>query len=332
MKKNLLVTLADKNYIDQAKQLFASVYFNAGWKGDYMLLAHKIPEDKLRWFREKGILVKKCQPIYGRKIGRKKLPPIALGKFYLFSPEFKKWNNVIYLDTDIIVRASLDRLTKIKGLAACPSNLMYKKFVKPKFKYEKTYDRLKKNYDLKERAFNSGVMVFNTKIITKKTFSKLVKLFHKYKKITIGGDEPIINLLFYKKWTRLPAVYNIPPIIMLRIYNTKPNEIRGIILHFPARDKPWLSKNPFYEEWKNNLNKANLIDLKNILPAREYWTKKNIEEYCNYLQKRSNRFLYRRYVWKTWLTIDKTIGLIGILLRKNSPSVYYKLRAIKQTS
>ena len=32
-KKNLLVTLADNNYIDQAKQVFSSVYFNAGWSG-----------------------------------------------------------------------------------------------------------------------------------------------------------------------------------------------------------------------------------------------------------------------------------------------------------
>ena len=56
----VLVTLADKNYIDQAKQLFSSVYWNAGWKGDYMLLAHEVPEKDLNWFREKGILVKKC--------------------------------------------------------------------------------------------------------------------------------------------------------------------------------------------------------------------------------------------------------------------------------
>ena len=41
-----MVTLADENYIDQAKQLFSSVYWNSGWKGDYMLLAHNIPESK----------------------------------------------------------------------------------------------------------------------------------------------------------------------------------------------------------------------------------------------------------------------------------------------
>ena len=58
MKKNLLVTLADRNFLDQAKQLFSSVYWNAGWDGDYMLLAFKIPEQELEWFRKKRILVK----------------------------------------------------------------------------------------------------------------------------------------------------------------------------------------------------------------------------------------------------------------------------------
>jgi len=29
LKKNVLITLADENYIDQAKQLFSSVYWNA---------------------------------------------------------------------------------------------------------------------------------------------------------------------------------------------------------------------------------------------------------------------------------------------------------------
>jgi hypothetical protein len=44
MKKNLLVTLATKDYILLAKQLFSSVYFNAGWKDDYMLLACQVSE------------------------------------------------------------------------------------------------------------------------------------------------------------------------------------------------------------------------------------------------------------------------------------------------
>ena len=59
MKKNLLVTLADKNYLDAAKQLFSSVYFNSGWNGDYMLLSYDIPKKELQWFRDRGIIVRK---------------------------------------------------------------------------------------------------------------------------------------------------------------------------------------------------------------------------------------------------------------------------------
>ena len=112
--QNLLVTLADKNYILQAKQLFSSVYHNAGWKGDYMLLACEIPEDELTWFKEKGILIKYCKPLLDdtRSIGS--------AKFYLFTKEFKEWDKIIYLDSDIIVRASLDELTWLEKSSPIP--------------------------------------------------------------------------------------------------------------------------------------------------------------------------------------------------------------------
>ncbi len=67
MKKNLLVTIANKDYLLLAKQLFSSVYFNAGWKGDYMLLSCLVPEEDLKWFRQKGILIKEAQPFYSEK-------------------------------------------------------------------------------------------------------------------------------------------------------------------------------------------------------------------------------------------------------------------------
>ena len=121
-KRDLIVTLADSKFLPQVKQLFSSVYWNAGWKGDYMLLAHQIPEDELKWFRDKGILIKKCEPLFDKSIGRD-YSPIVLDKLYLFETEFKKWKNVIYLDSDIIVRVSLDKLTKIKGFASVKSFL-----------------------------------------------------------------------------------------------------------------------------------------------------------------------------------------------------------------
>ena len=93
-KGAVLVTLADQSYLEQAKQVFASAYFNAGWKGDYLLLAHEIPEKDLQWFRQKGILIYHCQRIFNPKIAG--AHPAILSKLYLFEDYFKKWQTIIY--------------------------------------------------------------------------------------------------------------------------------------------------------------------------------------------------------------------------------------------
>ena len=120
MKKgrNLLVTLADNNYIENAKQLFSSVYHNSGWKGDYMLLVYEVPEKKLDWFRDKGIIVKRCPKIAKRRVWKNYFPNSVLSKFYLFTSYFQKWDRVIFLDGDIIVRSSLNKLARVNGFAA----------------------------------------------------------------------------------------------------------------------------------------------------------------------------------------------------------------------
>lgn len=64
IKHNLIVTLANRRYLNHAKQVFSSLYFNAGWDGDYMLLAHQIPKQELEWFSKRGILVKECDNIF----------------------------------------------------------------------------------------------------------------------------------------------------------------------------------------------------------------------------------------------------------------------------
>jgi len=326
-KRNLLVILADKNYVEQAKQLFSSVYFNAGWKGDYMLFAYKIPEKELKWFRKKGILVKKCKPLSHKDFSR--WPASTLSKFYLFTPEFKKWKNIVYLDADIIVRASLDKLTKIKGLAAFGTWKLSKHFLNPiHIKLEKIdrniLNRLKKDYNLNEISFNTGVMAFSTDLIEKDTFSKLKKLFELYNKINAVAEGSIINLMFYKKWKKLPFVYNVGPDHLINFNNVESEKIRGIILHFLG-SKPWNTTNYFYREWKSNLKRAELINLKKIQNAK-IWTKKEIEEYSLYLENMRKCYSYKYTFFKIKLFIDRHIGLLGIFLKNNFPKLYYFLK------
>lgn len=302
MKKNLIVTLADRNYINQAKQLFSSVYWNAGWKGDYMLLAHDIPEKELRWFRNKGILIKKCKSLYHKDFGR--ISRAVLDKFYLFTPEFKKWKNIVFLDGDIIVRASLDELTNINGFAAMPENILEDQFVKS----SQQLIKLKKIYNLKEPRFNAGVMAFSTNIIKKDSFSKLKLLFKKYEKVHLFQDQTVLNLFFYKKWIKMPQVYNVPPYLIAHPYFIKRNKLKAIILHFIGERKPWHLEDPFYKEWNDNLKKAELIDLNKTVSAKK-WTNKDIKRYSQYIKRRQIIYLPIYY-------IDRFIGKIGRLIKK----------------
>jgi len=329
MKKSLLVTLADKNYIEQAKQLFSSVYWNAGWKGDYMLLAYELPEKQLKWFRRKGILIKKCNPSLDKMSER--WPSVILSKLYLFAPEFKKWKNVVFLDADIIVRASLDELTEIRGFAAAKShakilNICHRPlFIRLKKRNISKLNEVKRRYNTNAEAFNAGVLVFNTDVIKKDTLNRLKKLAEHYIEICPAIDELSLSIVFYKKWTELPQVYNIYPDFLKEHYNIKAKRVKGIILHF-VLNKPWDKKSPFYNEWLNNFKKAEQIDLKNPKKPIKKWTNQEIEDYLKYLKKRRKIFFYKRFVWEIRQAIDRSVGLAGIFLRNNFPKLYWKLR------
>lgn len=335
MKKDLLVTLADKNYINQAKQFFSSVYWNAGWKGDYMLLSHEIPEEELRWFIDKGILIKKCETFYDEE-GKNR--PISLfSKLYLLTPELKKWDNVIFLDADIIVRASLDELTKIKGFAAAKGhNKLSKLFFTPlqiKLRNinKKIFDSFRKEYNLNELSFNTGVMAFSTDIIEEETFPKLKKILEQYGKI-VCADEAVFNLFFYKRWIKLPKIYNVSPYFLTHFNNIKPKNVDGVILHFYS-DKPWNPRNYFYKEWKYNLDRAESIDLNKIPISIKKWDEQEIQEYLSYLERRCIKYFYKYLFWKINISIirfiDRSLGFIGIYLKINYPKLYFKLKKIK---
>lgn len=325
MKKNLLITLADRNYLDQAKQLFSSVYFNAGWQGDYMLLAYDAPEEDLGWFKNKGILIKHCQPIYQREVGHR--PPVFSAKFNLFIPELKKWDNVVYLDSDMIVKASLDELAKVKGLSAVTDENRYKFFTQFLNSRQLNKEQLgllkqtKEKYNLRSTFFNSGILAFNTDIIEQDTFDNLNKLMEKYKDIIWNGDQTILNLYFFKKWESLPSVYNVYITGSRNLWHLKLEKIKGIVLHFISTDQLWINKNYFYQEWKDNLDKANEIDLGNI-PTGKKWSPKQISDYSNYLNFRYNLFVPYFY-------IDRKIGQFGLLLKKYFPAIYRFLGGIK---
>jgi len=322
MKKCLFVTIADENYLEQAKQLFSSAYWNAGWKGDYMLLAHEVPEKKLKWFKDKGILIKKCKALH--KKDPNSIFSIFMTKFYLFTKEFKKWDTIVYSDADVIVRANFDALCSLKGFWSVRdlSRTIGRHIINEEERIKRGLDeaakrklvmQLASDCNLDHPAFAPGFFVFDTDSIKEDTFNRLKRTFEKYYVISAFGDPIAFNLIFYN-WKELPPAYNIFLMNESNQWFIPPNKINGIMLHFPSKDKPWVTKNYFYQEWKNNLDRADLIDLKNR-PAGKIWSNRQIHNYTRYLER-------GRRLNEPYFVLDRYIGLIGIKMKKLSPRLY----------
>ena len=299
VKKDLLVTNADKNFVKQAKQLFSSAYFNSGWDGDYMLLSQGIPSDELNWFSDRGILVKKCEPLLMEEqhsIGSNKWPLTVLNTIYLFNSDFRKWRTIICVDADMIIRASLDSLRGLKGIYAVQGLFaptlgvrIYKHKNKISNEMSKT---LRKEYKFSSPTFNGGVIVFSTDLIEIETFDELKKLLYKYQGSLTSNEEEILNLYFHRKWKKLPYVFNVY-VNSLR----DPGAADGIILHFMGykgteEEKPWNKKSLYYHEWKTNLVNAEKIDLLNIPIKIKEWDNIKIKLKSLEYNIRNKKFYY----------------------------------------
>jgi lipopolysaccharide biosynthesis glycosyltransferase len=296
MGRNVVVTLADQKHILQAKQLFSSVYFNAGWTGDFCLLSYLIPDSDLIWFRKKGITIKKCRPLFKDVAWN----PIWSSKLNIFSLEMKRWDHLIYLDTDIIVRSSLDRLTHTSGFAAAPEldrQPLFDQFILKSKKDFMQLDRLLKtintNIDMTKLSFNAGVIAFNTNIINTATYDDIVELLKIGKNICKFGDQSVENIFFYKKWNSLPIIYNLNPNLYIKYYRLNKKHLLSVVFHFSGlnnKDKPWYKNNLFNREWLSNLKKSSLIGEVQAAKPIETWSENKIWIYEKFLL--SQRFLY----------------------------------------
>ncbi len=330
IKNKVLVTLANENYLEQAKQVFSGAYFKAGWTGDMLLLTHEISEDKLSWFRERKILIKNCSPITVERTNGK-WPAVVLDKYYIFTEEFKKWDKVIFLDADTIIRKPLTDLENVIGFGAITSHKHFSSLWLNKLHMfleginQSPLKELKTKYDFQTKSFNTGVLAFSTDIIKPTTFLDLVNITNKYFSISASGEEAILNIHFYKQWQELSELYNFYPDFVIPEAKLKPSEIEAYILHFII-NKPWIPTSPFYQEWKNGLLLADQIG---IIEAPKDFTKIfNASEYLQKVNKRRKKYFYNRYLLLLLLKIDKIIGLLGLLLKKISPKLY---RSIKKT-
>jgi len=336
-KKSLLVTLATKDFLDQAKQVFSSAYWQGGWDGDFLLLAHDVPAADLTWFKSKGILVKSCSNAFFEPIGT--FPMVVYDKFKLFTPEFSQWDNIVYLDGDVMVRGSLAPLSNVQGFWAVRiyhfeiRTTLGRRFYDETPANAKLFARLRQRYDLRQLAFNSGIMAFSTNSVSPTAAADLEQITLEYRDINIYSDESTLNLYFSDRWHELPAIYNFCPGYEMFLRKCSVSELKTVVCHpyslLARENKPWKIESPLHQEWLKNLARADDINILNPqrsvlrLAGKRAWTA------SNYLKRR--HYIYQYYIYvlrrkKIIRAMERVAGAVGPVLKKFWPKLYQRLK------
>lgn len=314
MKKAALVTLVDKNWLEYAKQVFSGAHFNAGWKHDYILMTHNVPEEDTIWFKDKGIIIYRCEDLGNYINVHSAALNSTMYRLFLFTDFFKEWEYLLFVDADTIILGSLDCLLNHKGfMAAEDSN---RNTLNWQLKGERSelntyqqgqYNSIRTNLNVHSPSFNAGVFSMHASQIESSTFVSLCQLYESYIDLfaTHMYDQALLNVFFYKKWLSLPAQYNIFVNFSFINYCRSVRMIDAYILHFAGPKpwhKPWHSKNPYYRMWKKLLAKSEEINLNHRCSPKKASDFDSLQQSSRYLAAGwvRNRARYSKYYSLHW--------------------------------
>lgn len=301
MARSLLVTLADERYLEPAKALFGCVHGQCGWSGDLMLLAHEVPEEQLAAFRERGVLVKRCEAWFRDEQPGRRRPVTALSKFQLFTPEFRRWENVLYLDGDMMFWASLDRLARVRGLAAVGDRTpLAAQFPDRDGANRERWRELEARCDPRREIFNSGLLAFRTDVIRDDSFTRLTELYLRYHALQQLRDQPTFNLYFYGAWKRVPDFYAALFKVPAKHFGIPDEKLRLIGRHFAVHPRPWHPGHAFHAEWLHNRALFEALDARQPRPPRAVWSGFEVQRYWAWLHVRRAGALAWRRVRPGW--------------------------------
>lgn len=321
-QKNALVLVSDSFYLEYTKQVFYSARKYGNWTGDLVLMVCDVKEEELKWFRERGIIILNPEPVIQYQVNG--WPRVVFHKLYLVHPMMKKWDKLVYMDSDIMILRDINRLTRYKTFAAGVENgkldirgqLLHEEDLTEKGK--QLISELKTNYNLKRVALNVGVMVFDTRHNSRELFEKGKNLLFKYEPVLRFPEQALFNLLFYRNWKRLPHVYNDYTFYFFKEDIEKSPHLQLMkrhskVLHFIGLNKPWHQDCYFHEDWKSNMERVD--ELNRVEPEGENPSKLTD----------IRRAIYR-FFRKLPMLIAHSTWLAGQQLQRISPKMYHLLK------
>lgn len=337
MKKDILITLADKGYLEQAKQLFYGAVAKGGWQGDLMLLAYKVADEDLAWFIERGIIIYHCPEwdVQGGSTGPYKWPPVVWHKMHILKPHFRQWRTIVFFDGDIVIRTSIRALAEVEKFSAvrCDTpisaecaNPINAYLTGMDWKLLREVDR---KYDLKRNGFNSGLIAFPSSMIEDDTFDTAVALQKKYSHMFLIPEQVTFNLVV-RDWNPLPNAYSMYPFNIDAYTHMKPEQIHGIAIHF-ILEKPWIEGHPFYREWKESYDKACATMPHEPLCVEEpliTMSKAEMDEIDVRMAQEFRKGRFKHAKRNVMERAEWCVGVAGLAIKKVSPRAYLFLRKI----
>lgn len=120
-------------------------------------------------------------------------------KYYLFTPFFKQWRYVFYIDCGAKIYNNIAPILRTVE----PNTLLAHSDAYPTYQWKLSGQFMEKiNMDLDIDYFQSTIMLFDTNIIEDNTFQQLYELTEKYP-VSKTNDQGILNLYFQTKWKQI---------------------------------------------------------------------------------------------------------------------------------
>lgn len=192
MSKNVIVSVADKSYINHVYSLFGNLRKLGNYTGDLALVYNgEIDPETYKYLHERNIKILNVPECY-----------CFFAKFYVFYPFFKQWEKVLYLDCDIWVKNDINCIFEQEGnILIDQEEFKISQYFTNSDNY--LYQELQSWFkEFNNLGYNTSAMLINSKIICEDSTSKLFALAEKYKKINqhlgpMGSDQSILNIAYY---------------------------------------------------------------------------------------------------------------------------------------
>jgi len=204
MSKRAIILVADNNYIDHAKSLMVNCREQGEWEEDFAVICPTNSEAAAEFKRLKFPVIETSLNGF-------------MQKFQVFNKVFEYWDEVLYLDCDIIVQDNLNRLFDLlkvedKLWMDTEDGKIIDMFWRDEQKAQNQhiYDWMANAYPhvYTHQTFNSAFMLFRPASIETGIVERLVniqEMIHEANNPSKGGtDQQTINILLWHQAKKIP--------------------------------------------------------------------------------------------------------------------------------